>query len=130
MERTASNQLCRPDVVLFVNGIPLCGHRVQAVGHKELLEQAISQNIRNQGEDYIPKLFMFSQLLVAVTKNEAAYATTGTAATFWSRWRELGDGKPARTSPRKFGALINRPLSRGAKGQAVRRPFRLCAGVF
>src|ERR1039458_4270593 len=79
VERTGSNQLCRPDLVLFVNGIPFavieCKQPV--TGGKEGLPQAISQQIRNQGEDYIPKLFTFAQLLVGVSKSDAAYGTTG-----------------------------------------------------
>ena len=77
-------------MVLFVNGIPLavieCKRPDRAEGP---LPQAISQHIRNQADDYIPRLFMFAQLLVGVSKNEAAYGTTGTAAKFWSHWREL-----------------------------------------
>ena len=87
VERTGSNQLCRPDVVLFVNGIPFAVIECKRPDIKGPLEEAISQNIRNQGEDYIPKMFTFTQLLVSVTKNEASFGTTGTAAKFWSRWR-------------------------------------------
>ncbi|EEF57021.1 type I restriction endonuclease subunit R [Pedosphaera parvula] len=108
VERTASKDKCRPDVVLFVNGIPLCIIECKQSG-KDMVEQAISQNIRNQGDDYIPKLFVFSQLLLAVTANDAAYATTGTASAFWARWRELDD------VTKEVHTLINRPLSRVQK---------------
>ncbi|MBF0449656.1 MAG: hypothetical protein HQK75_03045 [Candidatus Magnetomorum sp.] len=52
------------------------------------IKQAVSQSIRNQNDDYIPKLFIYSQLLLAMNKNAALYATTGTAAKFWSLWKE------------------------------------------
>ena len=113
VERTASKDKCRPDVVLFVNGIPLCIIECKQSG-KDMVEQAISQNIRNQGEDYIPKLFVFSQLLLAVAANDAAYGTTGTPAAFWARWRELEDGKD-KDITKDVHALINRPLSRAQK---------------
>jgi type I restriction enzyme R subunit len=113
VERTASKDKCRPDVVLFVNGIPLCITECKQSG-KDMVEQAISQNIRNQGEDYIPKLFVFSQVLLAVAANDAAYATTGTPAAFWARWRELEDGKN-KDITKEVHALINRPLSRAQK---------------
>jgi hypothetical protein len=62
VERSGSKELCRPDVVLFVNGIPLgvieCKQPVQ--GPKDLLPQAISQHIRNQADEYIPKLFVLA----------------------------------------------------------------------
>ncbi|MEI8341326.1 MAG: type I restriction endonuclease, partial [Verrucomicrobiota bacterium] len=66
VEQTASKQLRRPDVVLFVNGIPLAVIECKRSDMKEPLEQAVSQQIRNQADDYIPKLFVFSQLLLAV----------------------------------------------------------------
>ncbi len=113
VERTGSKDKCRPDVVLFVNGIPLCVIECKQSG-KDMVEQAISQNIRNQGDDYIPKLFVFSQLLMAVAANAAAYATTGTPAKFWATWRELDDGKTKDIS-KEVSALINRPLSRAQK---------------
>ncbi len=114
MERTGSNQICRPDLVLFVNGIPFAVIECKRPDIKGPLEQAVSQNIRNQGEDYIPRLFTFTQLLVAVTKNEASYGTTGTAARFWSRWRELRDGRPADITA-EVAALVNKPLTKAQK---------------
>lgn len=111
VERTASSHLCRPDVVLFVNGIPFAVIECKRPDIKEPLEQAISQQIRNQQGDHIPRLFTFSQLLLAVTKNEAAYATTGTPAKFWAQWREPDDVTPA------VGRLINKPLSKEQKGK-------------
>ena len=47
--------------------------------------------IRNQRDDEIPKLFLYSQLLLALSKNEAKYGTTGTAAKFWAVWKEEMD---------------------------------------
>ena len=108
VERTASKDKCRPDVVLFVNGIPLCIIECKQSG-KDMVEQAISQHIRNQGDDYIPKLFVFSQLLLAVAANDAAYATTGTPLAFWARWREMED------VTKEVHTLINRPLNRAQK---------------
>ena len=56
VERTNPERTARPDIVLFVNGIPLCV--VECKSPNIEVEEAISQNIRNQGEDYIPKLFL------------------------------------------------------------------------
>ena len=52
------------------------------------IEQGISQMLRNQGNEYIPQLFKFIQLVMATNKNEAQYATTGTPKKFWSLWKE------------------------------------------
>jgi type I restriction enzyme R subunit len=129
VERTASNQLCRPDLVLFVNGIPLAVIECKRPDMKEPLEQAISQNIRNQADDYIPKLFTFTQLLVGVTKNEAAYGTTGTMAKFWLKWRELKESKTADISA-EVSAFINRPLAKALKDKLFADRFGYVRAYF
>lgn len=86
VERTRSMETVRPDIVLFVNGIPFATIECKAPGIE--VEQAVSQSIRNQQEDFIPRLFTYTQLLLAVNKNAARYATTGTAGKFWGVWKE------------------------------------------
>ena len=129
VERTGSNQLCRPDVVLFVNGIPFAVIECKRPDIKGPLEQAISQNIRNQGEDYIPRLFTFTQLLVSVTKNEASFGTTGTAAKFWSRWRELRDGRPTDVTA-EVAPFVNRPLPKAQKDKLFADRFGYVRAYF
>ncbi len=90
VERTGSHQTRRPDIVLFVNGIPFGVIECKSPHIKDPIREAISQQIRNQKDDEIPHLFLYSQLLLALSKNEAKYATTGTPAKFWSVWREEG----------------------------------------
>ncbi len=110
VERTGSRETRIPDVILFVNGIPLVVIECKrpAMPGKETndpLEQAISQQIRNQKEDEIPKLFIYSQILMGVSKNDAKYATSGTGMKFWANWKELADNDS------KIGTLINQPLT-------------------
>ena len=57
----------RPDIVLFVNGIPFAVIECKASTISE--EQAIEQMIRNQGKDYIPQLFKYAQIVLATNKN-------------------------------------------------------------
>ena len=76
----------RPDIVLFVNGIPFAVIECKAPTVSE--NQAISQMIRNQRKEYIPQLFKFAQIVMATNKNAAQYATCGTGEKFWSVWRE------------------------------------------
>lgn len=79
----------RPDLVLFVNGIPFVVIENKRRDKNESLEEGISQNIRNQKpKTGIPKLFYYAQLLLAVQPNEVKYAVTGTPAKFWSVWKE------------------------------------------
>lgn len=76
----------RPDVVLFVNGIPFAVIECKAPTISE--NQAISQMIRNQRKEYIPQLFKFAQVVMATNKNTVKYATSGTSEKFWGIWRE------------------------------------------
>jgi type I restriction enzyme, R subunit len=86
VERTRSLETARPDLVLFVNGIPLA--TIECKAPSETLEQGISQTIRNQTEEFIPALFHHVQLVLATNRNSARYATVGTGAKFWSAWKE------------------------------------------
>ena len=86
VERTRSHETARPDLVLFVNGIPFAV--IECKSPKEEVAQAVSQTIRNQRDEYIPALFTYIQLVVGVNKNEGRYATVGAPAKFWSVWKE------------------------------------------
>ncbi len=86
VEMRGSNKTTRPDIVLFVNGIPLAV--IECKSPKEDIKHAISQHLRNQGREYLPHLFAFGQVLLATNKNQCKYATTGTAAKFWAIWKE------------------------------------------
>ncbi|QOX80481.1 type I restriction endonuclease subunit R [Trichlorobacter lovleyi] len=89
VDRSRSTETARPDIVLFVNGIPLAV--IECKSPAVELEQAVSQAIRNQSDEYIPKLFVFIQLVLALNKNAAQYATAGTPSKFWGVWKELQD---------------------------------------
>lgn len=106
VERTRSVETCRPDIVLFVNGIPFAV--IECKSPKVEVAQAISQTIRNQRDEYIPRLFSYVQMVLGLNKNEARYATTGTPAKFWSKWKE--DVADAALSP-----LLARPLAESVK---------------
>lgn len=76
----------RPDLVLFVNGIPF--GVIECKKSSLSIDQGISQMIRNQSKDYIPQLFKFIQIVMATNKNETKYATCSTPKKFWSVWKE------------------------------------------
>ncbi len=82
----------RPDIVCFVNGIPLAvieAKRPDAGNpNKNMLDEGISQMIRNQKDDEIPHLFAYSQLLLSISGIDGRYGTTKTARKFWAGWRE------------------------------------------
>jgi len=91
VERSGSKKTRRPDIVCFVNGIPFVVIECKRPNEKHSLEAAISQNLRNQESEEIPQLYLYSQLILGINKNEGSYATTGTPLKFWSKWREMGD---------------------------------------
>lgn len=127
VERAGSKQSYIPDIALFVNGIPLaiieCKRPDAGNANNPPLDQAISQHIRNQKDDGIPHLFFYSQLLLAVSKNEAKYATTGTPAKFWSVWKEDGIDNDVRR-------LINTPLTQEQKEKLFGSRFRYVRQYF
>jgi len=81
-----NGKTARPDLVLFVNGIPFA--IIECKSPTVVVDEAISQMIRNQGKEYIPELFKFAQIVIATNKNEVKYATCGTPLKFWSVWKE------------------------------------------
>ena len=86
--RSTSKEHYRPDIVLFVNGIPLCIIECKRPDMKEPLKQAISQHLRNQQEDGIRSLYVYSQLTLSIATQDAAYATNATPEKFWAKWQE------------------------------------------
>ena len=128
VERTGSHETRRPDIVLFVNGIPLvvieCKRPdLMSAAGETPIEQAISQQIRNQKEDEISKLFLYSQILIALSKNDAKFATTGTPANFWSVWKEEGIDEG-------ILPLIKKPLSDMEKDKLFHDRFKYLRSYF
>lgn len=76
----------RPDIVLFINGIPFAV--IECKAPHISVDQAVEQMIRNQQADYIPQLFKYAQIVMATNKNVVKYATAGTPKKFWSVWKE------------------------------------------
>ncbi|MBV5319950.1 MAG: type I restriction endonuclease subunit R [Chlorobium phaeobacteroides] len=110
VERARSMETARPDIVLFVNGIPFCV--IECKSPQVEIEQAVSQSIRNQNDDHIPKLFIYTQMVLALNKNSAKYATTGTAAKFWSVWKEkmLSPENTESSECKKLNSLVQDSL--------------------
>lgn len=79
----------RPDIVLFVNGIPFVVIENKRRDKNASLTEGISQHIRNQKrEEGIPKLFHYAKILLAVQPNEVKYGAVGTPEKFWAVWKE------------------------------------------
>ena len=79
----------RPDIVLFINGIPMVIIECKSPKIKEPVEKAIEQHLRNQQEDGIRSLYLYSNLTFALASNDAKYGTTATSKEFWGVWKEM-----------------------------------------
>ena len=86
VERMDGRGTVRPDIVLFVNGIPF--GVIECKRASISVKQGIQQMIRNQKNEYVPQLFKFVQLVMVTNKNETKYATCYTPERFWSVWKE------------------------------------------
>lgn len=91
VEASGTTETRRPDIVCFVNGIPFVVIECKPsslTGGRVPVEEAISQHLRNQGADEIPRLYHHAQLLLALAINDARYGATDTKLRFWYAWRE------------------------------------------
>ena len=122
--RAGSFDTRRPDIVLFVNGIPLVVIECKRPDIKDPAGEAVSQQIGNQRDEEIPGLFLYSQMLLALSPNAAKYGTTATPARFWSVWKERGDIEV------EVGKLANRTLSAEQKDKLFSEPFAHCRDYF
>ena len=122
VERTRSHETARPDIVLFVNGIPFAV--IECKSPNTEVAQAVSQMIRNQRDEYIPTLFTYTQLVIATNKNHCKYATVGTAAKYWAVWREEQEEKD------EDGAALRAVLDQALPQEAKAGLYELLAEGF
>jgi type I restriction enzyme, R subunit len=116
VSRTGMSDTYRPDIVLFVNGIPLVVIECKRPDIKDSLEQAISQHLRNQHEDGIRGLYLYSSLVLGIANSFASYATTGTEMKFWAKWTEQFASKEEEaTYFTELNRLVNEPLKKEQK---------------
>ena len=101
-----SKETRRPDIVLFVNGIPFVVIENKRRDKNFSIEEGISQHIRNQTKsEGIPRLFHYAQLLLSVQPNEVKYAVSGTEAKFWSVWKENAEKEVEKIIKREINGV-------------------------
>lgn len=92
VERPAALGRYRPDVVCYVNGLPLvvieAKRPTSTATDKPMITEGISQHLRNQKDQGIQSLYAYSQILLSISGTDARYGTTGTPAKFWGSWTE------------------------------------------
>ncbi|HEY8461620.1 MAG TPA: HsdR family type I site-specific deoxyribonuclease, partial [Blastocatellia bacterium] len=125
VESSGSERTCRADIVLFVNGVPFAViecNRPDGLKENDAIKNAVAKHLRNQQSEYIPRLFVYSQILLALTPHEAKYATTGAPFQFWANWREDVN--------EEAGPLVNKPLTKERKDKLFAGPFAYARRYF
>lgn len=109
--RTGSSEHYRPDIVLFINGIPVVIIECKSPQMKDPIDKSIEQHLRNQQEDGIRSLYQYSNLVMGIATHDAKYATTATQKEFWSFWKELFKTKSEESEwLEKLQTIKNQPL--------------------
>lgn len=101
----------RPDVVIYVNGIPLV--IIELKRAKVSVIEGIHQNIRNQEDGEICHFFALPQILIAANASEGVYyGTTLTKQPYYLKWKDpVGEPCPEpRFSPAKYPNDLDRGL--------------------
>jgi type I restriction enzyme R subunit len=129
--RSTSQEHYRPDIVFFINGIPVCVIECKRPDMKNPLEQAISQHLRNQQEDGIRSLYVYSQLTLSLSTQDGAYATNGTPEKFWAKWTEkFENDEEGKQYKVELQELKNQPLTNEQKDKLFSDRFRYVRQYF
>ena len=132
VEQSKSTETRRPDIVLFVNGIPMAV--IECKKPDTPVMEAVSQTVRNQKPDYIPHLYIYAQVLVSLNKNDNRFATSGTPAKLWNTWREneisedeLRSFIDAPLTAEAHSAIFSDEFANSERHMALAEPGRLIA---
>lgn len=82
-----------PDIVIYVNGLPLAVIECKAPALPDPMTDAIRQFRRYEGRDEFarlgaPRLFETAQLSIGLARDVAKYGTTMTPARQWAEWKD------------------------------------------
>lgn len=81
-----NGQFTCPNIIILINGIPLAV--IECKNSSIDVKECVLQNVRNMRPDYIPHLFKYAQLVIAMNTNKVVYGTCGTSADYFVEWRE------------------------------------------
>lgn len=82
-----------PDIVIYVNGVPLAVIECKSPALADPMGAAIRQFRRYQGSDEFtglgaPRLFETAQISIALARDVARYGTTLTLTRYWAEWKD------------------------------------------
>jgi len=112
-----------PDIMLFVNGLPLVAVECKSPKVKDPMAEAIDQLMRYSEQRGVsgegnPDLFVYNQIMVSTCRTEAKFGTISThIEKFWFRWTDpyphtLNDLSSQGTSPNDQQRLVAGMLTR------------------
>ncbi len=90
---TGAKQAIIPDIVVFVNGLPLVVIECKSPTINDPIDKGIEQLFRYQeaSDEYrnlgAPRLFHAAQIIISTCGQGAKFATVGTPARNWSEWK-------------------------------------------
>ena len=76
-----------PDIVIFINGLPLVVIECKSPLLTNPLQQGIRQVIENQ--ETIPKLFYLNQIIIVISSQSARYGVLGNSYENFQIWKDL-----------------------------------------
>lgn len=83
--RNADGDIFRPDLLLFINGLPLAIIECKASHHR--LEEALGQLDGYQAPKHFPAQFVFNQVCVGLNGREGRYGAILTPPDYYARFR-------------------------------------------
>lgn len=129
--RSGRTDTYRPDIILFINGIPIVVIECKSPKIKDPIGQSIEQHLRNQQENGIRSLYHYSNVVISLAVNEAKYATTATSKEFWSLWKEQFRSKQEeQTYTQTLQQLKNSPLPDNDRTVLFKERFRYVLQYF
>lgn len=104
-----SRQEIVPDLVAYVNGLPLAVIECKSPSLADPIGEAIRQFRRYESRDEFaglgaPRLFETAQVSIALARDVAKYGTTLTPARYWAEWKD-----PYPLTLDQLGAQLARP---------------------
>jgi type I restriction enzyme R subunit len=82
-----------PDIVIYVNGIPIAVIECKSPALADPIRDAIRRFRRYEGRDEFsglgaPRLFETTQISIALARDAAKYGTTLTPSRYWAEWKD------------------------------------------
>lgn len=123
--RTGRSDSFIPDIVLFVNGIPMVVIECKSPAVKHPVDKGIEQHLRNCKVDGIRSLYQYSNILISLAVNDGRYATTGSGKEFWGVWREQHESTSEEERYKeRLKKIKNSPLPENERSILFKERFR------